>query len=92
MIWLLPHPLPPSPVSKMFLFVSLPDGRVGGRKWGGVKSYDHENARSSINHSILSAVLPLFFGHVYLSNSFCSYFISFVSARLFAKCIARNDE
>jgi hypothetical protein len=62
MIRLLAHPLPPSPVSKLFLLLILPcmspveltDGRgVGGV---GAKSYDGEKTWSPINHSILSGI------------------------------------
>ncbi len=45
MTWLLAHPLPPSPASKLFSFSE------GG---GGARSYEGEKGRSSINHSILS--------------------------------------
>jgi hypothetical protein len=56
-----PQP-PPSPVSKMSFFISLPVcrwssllvGMEGGEGGGGAKSYDGEQALSSINHSILS--------------------------------------
>jgi hypothetical protein len=55
MIWLLTHPLPHSPVSKLALFHSL---RVCRRPRlltgvGGAKSYNCEKAWSFINHSIL---------------------------------------
>jgi hypothetical protein len=61
MIWLLIHPLPPSPVSKLSLFLSLNECRrssllseEGGDGAGGAKSHDCEKACSSINHSIPS--------------------------------------
>jgi hypothetical protein len=59
MNWLLVHATPPpSPFSKLSLFLSLPveltDGRGGGGGWG-AKSYDGKKAWSSINPSILSA-------------------------------------
>ncbi len=52
---------PPSPSSKLSLFLSLPlfrrssilTGEGGGGGWG-AKLYDCENAWSSLNHSILS--------------------------------------
>ncbi len=67
MIWLLPHPLPPTfPVSKLDLRHT---GRLkkrnnlwtveGGMSGGGAKSYDDEKALSSLNHSILSDLLQL---------------------------------
>jgi hypothetical protein len=58
MIRLHAHPLPPSPVTKLYLFLSL-SMCVAGRAYltegrgGEAKSYDGEKAWSSINHSIL---------------------------------------
>jgi hypothetical protein len=61
MIQLLAHPLPSSPVSKLYLIIILPMCRLsslltrgGGRCGGGAKSDDGEKAWSSINHSIHS--------------------------------------
>ncbi len=62
MNWLLTHTLPPSTVSKLSLFLSLPvcrrssllTGEGGGGDEGGAKSYDGEKAWSSVNPSILS--------------------------------------
>ncbi len=52
MIWLVLHPLPPSPVTSLYFFVFLCVAcRPGG---GGAKSYNNEKAWSSINHLILS--------------------------------------
>jgi hypothetical protein len=56
-IWLLPHPLPPSPVSKLD---QQHTGRLRKREnlltaeGVGAKSYDGGKTWSSINHSILS--------------------------------------
>jgi hypothetical protein len=60
--WLLPHPSPPSPVSKLSVFLSLPvchlssflTGEAGGCR-GGAKSYDHEKALPLliIQHSLV---------------------------------------
>jgi len=56
MIWLLLHPIAPSPINKQHLFLSLPVCRRSGlltgverRGWGG----EGEKVWSSINHSIL---------------------------------------
>ncbi len=65
MIWLLPHPLLPTIPSASCLSFSVflcGAGRVywlGGMGWDGrgAKSYDGEKAWSSINHSILSAII-----------------------------------
>jgi hypothetical protein len=59
MIRLLAHPLPPSPVIKLSLFLSFTvelTDRIGRGKWGGRGDtlYNREKAWSSINHSILS--------------------------------------
>jgi hypothetical protein len=60
MIWLLSYPLPPTPMIKLSLFLSLPvfcrSSLLAGRGGGGVgiKSFDSEKAWSSINYSILS--------------------------------------
>ncbi len=59
----LAHPLPPSPVSKLPLFLSLPVCRrsslLTGEKVGGggrgVESYDRKKAWPSVIHSLLSA-------------------------------------
>jgi hypothetical protein len=58
-IWLLPHPLPPSPVtrSKAEKERQLADRRWGGGVGGGARSYVGEKSWSSINHSILSVYL-----------------------------------
>ncbi len=63
MIWLLPHPLPTSPVINMSLFLTLrvcrflTGGGGGGLVgWGGTKLYEREEAWSSINHLILSGM------------------------------------
>jgi hypothetical protein len=69
MIRLPAHPLPPSPPSKLPLFLSLPEcrrsslltGEVGEVVRRGAKSYDREKAWPSINHSILSALYILNF-------------------------------
>ncbi len=57
------HPLSPSPVSNLFLFLNLPVCRRsslltwgGGRGGRGAKSDDHETAYPSMNHSRLSDV------------------------------------
>jgi hypothetical protein len=59
MIFLLPHSLAPSPVSKLSLSRLLTgewgEG-VGGVGGGGAISYDSEKAMSSINHSVLIQV------------------------------------
>jgi hypothetical protein len=56
MIWLHPHQR--STVSKL-VRRHREGGKVGGGE-GGAKSYDGKKARSSINHSILSALNPVF--------------------------------
>ncbi len=80
MIWLLPRPLPPSPVNKLSLFLSLPvccrssllTGERG-RVWGRAKSYNGEKASSSINHSILWQLFIIF--HKYFSpTGYSTYF------------------
>ncbi len=84
--WLLPHPLPPTSVSKLSLFLMLPVSRhavsllTGG--WG-AKSCDGEKAWSSINHPILNTlwtrtsvmmlVTRLFWKSSSDSRSFSSY-------------------
>ncbi len=57
MIWLLPRPFPPLPIAyELSLFLSLPvccrSSLLTGE--GGAKSYNGENAWSTILHSILS--------------------------------------
>ncbi len=58
MIRLLAHPLPPSPISNLSLFLSLPvcrrssDRERGGGR--GAKSYDSEKAWPSVNPSLRS--------------------------------------
>jgi hypothetical protein len=57
MIWLLPYPLPPSPVSKLGTgWLRKRDNLLTGEggKGGGKKSYDGEKAWSSMNRSVLS--------------------------------------
>ncbi len=63
--WLLPRPLPPPPRYQQVVTLSYPscvssveltDGRGGGRDGGRAKSYNVENAWSSIYHSVLSDV------------------------------------
>jgi hypothetical protein len=65
MIWLLPHPLPPYPVSirstgnthrKTEKERQLANGREEGGVGGGARSYYSEKAWSSINHSNLSDI------------------------------------
>ncbi len=52
MFWLLPNPS--SPVTKLSLFPSVSAELTDGKGWGrgGAKSYDCENAWSSINHKL----------------------------------------
>ncbi len=59
MIWLLAHPLPPSPVSKLDSWPAMHTERNCWRMRegvgeGGAELYDSKNAWSSINHAILS--------------------------------------
>ncbi len=73
MIRLHTHPIhPPSPVSILSLFLSLPECRrssslreEGGRGGRGAESYDRKKAWSSINHSVLSGLLRCFFSVPY---------------------------
>jgi hypothetical protein len=67
-IWLLAHPLPPSPVSKLSLFFCLPvcrcpsslTGEVG-RDWGRSRIIRLREAWCSINHSILGININLLY-------------------------------
>jgi hypothetical protein len=60
MVWLLPPPSTPSPISKLSLLSScvspfeLTNGGEGDGE--GAKSYDGETAWNSINYSILSDI------------------------------------
>jgi hypothetical protein len=58
MIWLLPHPLLFSLVSKIDQRqtgrLKRENGRKGGGDGGGAKPYDGVEAWSSVNHSIIS--------------------------------------
>jgi hypothetical protein len=78
MIWVLPHPLTPSPVGKSSLFLSLPVCRRSSllNEGGGGQTYDGEKAWSSIIHSIPSVAQHM---HSYMLSSHMT-FISLCSA------------